>query len=111
MKTILLTSTFVLGWFARDPVILSKVGHVLLQLPHVDPVKPSQFIIAEDSFQLSTVPSNRVAGVLVKSVEKLYGGKRLDHITLSKSNSGYLINTHHSYLVFKYATADFNCYF
>ncbi|KAL4637070.1 hypothetical protein ACB092_03G054300 [Castanea dentata] len=46
------------GWFSRDPVILNRVGRVLLQLPEVDPVIPSQIIIAEDCFQLSTIPSD-----------------------------------------------------
>jgi amidase len=62
------------GWFARNPVILNRVGRVLLQLPDVDPVKPSQIIIAEDCFQLSTIPSDRVAEPLFKSVDKLFGG-------------------------------------
>ncbi|GMY20041.1 amidase 1-like [Fagus crenata] len=61
------------GWFARDPVILNRAGRVLLQLPYVDPVKPSQIIIAEDCFQLSTIPSDRLAEPLFKSVNKLFG--------------------------------------
>jgi amidase len=55
-------------------MILNRVGRVLLQLPDVDPVKPSQIIIAEDCFQLSTIPSDRVAEPLFKSVNKLFGG-------------------------------------
>ena len=62
------------GWFARDPMILNRVGRVLLQLPEVDPVIPSQIIIAEDCFQLSTIPSDRVSEALFKSVNKLFGG-------------------------------------
>ncbi|PPS10684.1 hypothetical protein GOBAR_AA09951 [Gossypium barbadense] len=62
------------GWFARDPMILNRVGRVLLHLPDVDPIKPSQIIIAEDCFRLSTIPSDRTAQVLVKSIEKLFGG-------------------------------------
>ena len=62
------------GWFARDPMILNRVGRVLLQLPEVDPVIPSQIIIAEDCFQLSTIPSDRVTEPLLKSVNKLFGG-------------------------------------
>lgn len=74
-NTILLTPTSGLGWFARDPVLLNRVGRVLLQLPHVDPIRPAQLIIAEDCFQLSTTPGNQVVESLVKSVEKLFGGK------------------------------------
>ncbi|KAL7002594.1 Amidase 1 [Sarracenia purpurea var. burkii] len=65
-----------LGWFARDADILGRVGRVLLNLPVVEPVKPSHVIIAEDCFQLLSIPSDRVITVLVKSVEKLFG----DHI-------------------------------
>ncbi|KAM3752720.1 hypothetical protein ACB098_03G040800 [Castanea mollissima] len=61
------------GWFARDPVILNRVGRVLLQLPDVDLVKPSRIIIAEDCFQLSDIPKDRVTRPLVKSVQKLFG--------------------------------------
>ncbi|GMY20040.1 amidase 1-like [Fagus crenata] len=70
------------GWFARNPVILNRVGRVLLQLPDVDPVKPSQIIIAEDCFQLSTIPSDRVAEPLFKSVDKLFGGDLVKHAIL-----------------------------
>ncbi|KAM1994603.1 hypothetical protein PS2_010425 [Malus domestica] len=63
------------GWFARNPAILNRVGRVLLQLPDTGPVVPTQLIIAEDCFQISSVPSSRVKQVLVDSVEKLFGGK------------------------------------
>ncbi|KAK7837363.1 amidase 1 [Quercus suber] len=69
-------------WFARDPMILNRVGQVLLQLPEVDPVIPSQIIIAEDCFQLSTIPSDRVTEPLLKSVNKLFGGDLVKHAVL-----------------------------
>ncbi len=69
-------------WFARDPVILNRVGQVLLQLPDVDLVRPSQIIIAEDCFRLSDIPNDRVTQPLVKSVEKLFGGKCIDYMNL-----------------------------
>ena len=72
---ILLISNLHSGWFARDPVILNRVGCVLLQLSDVDRIKPSQIIIAEDSFKLSSIPNDRVNQVLVRSVEKLFGGQ------------------------------------
>ncbi|KAF7112649.1 hypothetical protein RHSIM_RhsimUnG0207700 [Rhododendron simsii] len=62
------------GWFARDAGILNRVGRVLLQLPEVEPVKPTHITIAEDCFQLLSIPSHRVTSVLVKSVEKIFGG-------------------------------------
>ncbi|KAJ7973378.1 Amidase 1 [Quillaja saponaria] len=70
------------GWFAKDPVILNSVGHVLLQLPEVVPVKPSQIIIAEDCFQLSSIPYDVVTKSLFKAVEKFYGGYLVKHATL-----------------------------
>ncbi|KAJ6434395.1 hypothetical protein OIU84_017995 [Salix udensis] len=48
------------GWFARDPVILSQ----------------------EDLFQLSIIPNDRLGQVLVKSVEKIYGGHIVKHMVL-----------------------------
>uniref|UniRef100_A0A5B7BDI1 Amidase domain-containing protein n=1 Tax=Davidia involucrata TaxID=16924 RepID=A0A5B7BDI1_DAVIN len=70
------------GWFARDPVILKQVGRVLLQLPVVDPVRPSHIIIPEDCFKLLSIPSDRMTKVLVKSIEKLYGGHIVKHASL-----------------------------
>ncbi|XP_050223140.1 amidase 1 [Mercurialis annua] len=70
------------GWFARDPVILNRVGRVLLQLTELGQTKPSQIIIAEDCFQLSSIPTNRVSQVLVKSVEKLFGGDIVKNVIL-----------------------------
>ncbi|OMO99144.1 Amidase [Corchorus olitorius] len=70
------------GWFARDPVILNRVGRVLLHLPNMDPVRPSQIIIPEDCFSLSSIPNHLTTQVLVKSVEKLFGGQILKQIVL-----------------------------
>ncbi|KAM4108397.1 hypothetical protein ACB094_03G042500 [Castanea mollissima] len=71
-----------MGWFARDPVILNRVGRVLMQLPDVDPVNPSQIIIAEDCFQLSAIPSERLTEPLFKSVNKLFGDDLVKHAIL-----------------------------
>ncbi|KAJ4956095.1 hypothetical protein NE237_012878 [Protea cynaroides] len=70
------------GWFARDPVILNQVGRVLLQLPNVEPVQPSHIVIPDDCFQLLSIPSDRVTQVLLKSVEKLFGGQIVRHTNL-----------------------------
>ncbi|OMO62477.1 Amidase [Corchorus capsularis] len=70
------------GWFARDPVLLNQVGRVLLHSPNMDPVRPSQIIIPEDCFSLSSIPNHRTTQVLVKSVEKLFGGQILKQIVL-----------------------------
>ncbi|MBA0803793.1 hypothetical protein Gohar_013964, partial [Gossypium harknessii] len=73
------------GWFARDPMILNRIGRVLLHLPDVDPIKPSQIIIAEDCFRLSTIPSDRTVQVLVKSIEKLFGVSWLSFFLLKSA--------------------------
>ncbi|TQD78380.1 hypothetical protein C1H46_036073 [Malus baccata] len=65
-----------------NPAILNRVGRVLLQLADTGPVVPTQLIIAEDCFQLSSVPSSRVKQVLVDSVEKLFGGHVIKHANL-----------------------------
>lgn len=70
------------GWFARDPMILNRVGRVLLELPDANPVKPSQIIIPEDCFRLLSVPIDRVTQVLIESVEKLFGHHVMKHTTL-----------------------------
>lgn len=70
------------GWFARDPSILNRVGRVLLHSPVVDLNKPSQVIIAEDCFSLSSIPNNRTTQVLTKSVEKLFDSSVVKHVNL-----------------------------
>lgn len=72
------------GWFARDPHILNKVGRVLLPLPDIEPAEPSQIIMADDCFELLSVPINRVKGVLVQAVEKLYGGHVIKDLNLGE---------------------------
>ncbi|KAK3006122.1 hypothetical protein RJ639_015501 [Escallonia herrerae] len=67
------------GWFARDPAILNRVGQVLLQLPDVSPVRPTQVIIAEDCFKLLSIPSDQVARVLVNAVDKIFGGNIVNY--------------------------------
>ncbi|KAJ0080381.1 hypothetical protein Patl1_22676 [Pistacia atlantica] len=63
------------GWFARDPKILKQVGHVLLESSDTPHVRPSQVIVAEDCVRLSSIPSGRTTQVLLKAVEKLFGGE------------------------------------
>ncbi|KAM0950959.1 putative amidase [Dioscorea sansibarensis] len=71
------------GWFAKDPSILRRVGHVLLRLPYADLCQPRRIIIADDCFQLSKIPANRIIRVVTKSTEKLFGRQVINHIKLS----------------------------
>ncbi|KAK3027477.1 hypothetical protein RJ639_041083 [Escallonia herrerae] len=52
---------FALGWFARDPSILHRVGHVLLQLKLVELRRTRRFVVADDLFQLSKVSQQKTA--------------------------------------------------
>ncbi|XP_056697393.1 amidase 1 isoform X2 [Spinacia oleracea] len=70
------------GWFARDPAILKRVGNVLLPPLDHPLVTPSQIIVAEDCFKLLNIPIDRVKQVLVKSVEKSFGGQVLKYMDI-----------------------------
>uniref|UniRef100_A0A1J3JFY9 Outer envelope protein 64, chloroplastic n=1 Tax=Noccaea caerulescens TaxID=107243 RepID=A0A1J3JFY9_NOCCA len=70
------------GWFARDPNTLRRVGHVLLQLPYATQRNPRQIILADDYFQLLKIPVDRITQVVIKSAEKLFGRQLLKHQNL-----------------------------
>uniref|UniRef100_A0A5B7B3V0 Amidase domain-containing protein n=1 Tax=Davidia involucrata TaxID=16924 RepID=A0A5B7B3V0_DAVIN len=76
------TSLDAVGWFAKDPNILRRVGHVLLQVPFAVQRNPRNIIIADDCFQLLKIPVDRVAQVVIKSIEKLFGRQVLKHENL-----------------------------
>ncbi|KAJ4713537.1 outer envelope protein 64, chloroplastic-like [Melia azedarach] len=76
------TSLDTVGWFAKDPSILRRVGHVVLQLPFAVQRSPRQIIIADDCFELLKVPVDRVVQVVTKSTEKLFGRQVLKHENL-----------------------------
>lgn len=61
------------GMFAKDPNVLRRVGHVLLQLPYAVQRNPRQIIIADDCFQLLKIPVDRVTQAVTKSTENLFG--------------------------------------
>ncbi|XP_022845754.1 amidase 1-like [Olea europaea var. sylvestris] len=72
------------GWFARDPVILKRVGKVLLKLRDDNPVRFNRLIIAEDCFKLSSIPSERLTEALISSIEKLHGSQKIEYASLGK---------------------------
>lgn len=72
------------GWFARDPRILRQVGRILLQLPYMDARQPRQFLIADDCFKLSLIPTERTVDTLRRSIQKVFRGEVLGFITRSK---------------------------
>ncbi|KAJ1293957.1 hypothetical protein BS78_01G109600 [Paspalum vaginatum] len=71
-----------IGWFARDPSVLRRVGHLLLRLPYADIRQPRHFYIADDCFELSKIPARRLTQVVAKSVEKLFG-RQVSHVNLN----------------------------
>ncbi|KAK6127721.1 hypothetical protein DH2020_038527 [Rehmannia glutinosa] len=71
------------GWFAKDPSVLRRVGHVLLQVPYAAQRNPRNIVIADDCFQSSKFPADRITQVVIKSIEKLYGRQVLRHENLS----------------------------
>lgn len=66
------------GWFARDPSILHRVGHVLLELNSVDTKRSRRIIFADDLFQLSQNATQRTTHVIGKAIENMSGCKFLD---------------------------------
>lgn len=70
------------GWFARDPVILNRVGRVLLKVPDVAPVLPSCVIVPDDCFHLLNVPTDRLTQVIITSAEKLFGSQIIKHVNI-----------------------------
>ncbi|KAK9732583.1 hypothetical protein RND81_04G007800 [Saponaria officinalis] len=70
------------GWFARDPTILKRVGRVLLLPVDTSPLDPNPIFIPEDCFKLLSIPIDRVLHVLVDSLKKLFGGQVFNYITL-----------------------------
>ncbi|KAF5734563.1 Toc64 family protein [Tripterygium wilfordii] len=71
------------GWFCRDLNILCRVGHVLLQLPFAAQRSPKPIIMADDCFSLLKIPADRIAQVVIKSTEKLFGRQVLRHENLN----------------------------
>ncbi|XP_008809807.2 outer envelope protein 64, chloroplastic [Phoenix dactylifera] len=72
------------GLFAKDPSILRRVSHILLQLPYADHRQPRHMIIADDCFELLKIPNSRATQVVIKSTEKLFGRQLLNHVNLGE---------------------------
>ncbi|XP_058096835.1 outer envelope protein 64, mitochondrial isoform X2 [Magnolia sinica] len=72
------------GWFARDPSILHRVGHVLLQAPLVERRRARRFIFADDCFQLSKVPTQMSMHVVSRTTENLSGYQPPKHMNIGQ---------------------------
>ncbi|GAA0145444.1 hypothetical protein LIER_05636 [Lithospermum erythrorhizon] len=72
------------GWLAKDPNILRRVGHVLLQVPFAVQRNPRNVIIADDWFKMINTPADRITEVVTKAVEKIYGRQVLRRENIGK---------------------------
>lgn len=72
------------GWLARDPSILLRVGHTLLKLNTVEPRRARRLVFADDLFQLSKVPKQKAEGVINKAIENLSGYQPQQHINFGQ---------------------------
>lgn len=68
----------IVGWFARDPSVLHRVGLVLLPLNSVELKRTRRITFADDLFQLSKVPSQKTVYTIGKAIENLSGCKFTD---------------------------------
>ncbi|CAH9130642.1 unnamed protein product [Cuscuta epithymum] len=73
-----------IGWFSHDPSILHKVGQTLLQLSPSETKRTRRFLVADDLFQLSKVPTQKTVYVVNRAVGKLSGYQTPLHINLGK---------------------------
>ncbi|KAI3755293.1 hypothetical protein L1987_55089 [Smallanthus sonchifolius] len=72
------------GIFARDPSILHRVAHVLLQLNPVEPRRTRRIIVADDLFQLSKIPQQKTVHIVSKVTEKLAGYQAPKHTNIGE---------------------------
>lgn len=82
----LIYNSILSGWFARDPITLTRVGQVLLPSSNTTGI-PTQFVIPGDCFKYLGSPSDKVSQILKNSVEKIFGCEFLPH--------KIIFNTHH----------------
>lgn len=72
------------GWLARDPSILLRVGHTLLKLNTVEPRRARRLVFADDLFQLSKVPKQKAEVVINKAIENLSRYQPQQHINFGQ---------------------------
>ncbi|KAJ9159117.1 hypothetical protein P3X46_024643 [Hevea brasiliensis] len=73
-----------IGWLARDPSVLHRVGYALLQLNNVETRRARRLIFADDLFQLSKVPKHKSEYVISKAIGNLSGYQPPKHINLDQ---------------------------
>ncbi|KAJ4790189.1 Glutamyl-tRNA(Gln) amidotransferase subunit A [Rhynchospora pubera] len=73
-----------IGWLARNPAVLHRVGSVLLPVTAKAIKRTRHFIFADDCFQLSNVPIQKTVNVISNSIESLSGFQAPKHMNISQ---------------------------
>lgn len=71
------------GCLARDPSILHRVGHVLLQVSPAGLKRTRRLIFADDCFQFLKVPKHKTVHIISKAAETLSGYQTPKHMNIS----------------------------
>ncbi|KAJ6816007.1 outer envelope protein 64, mitochondrial [Iris pallida] len=72
------------GWFARDPSILCRVGNILLQESPRMHWRGRRFMFADDCFQFFRVPTQKTMHVISKAIETLSGYLPPNHMNIGQ---------------------------
>nr|ACG26749.1 amidase [Zea mays]ACG29300.1 amidase [Zea mays]ACG30101.1 amidase [Zea mays] len=73
-----------IGWFARDPCILHRVGEVLLPAAVGGLKQTRQFVFADDCFQLLKVSNQKTVHAIKNAVQALHGYQPPKHINIGQ---------------------------
>ncbi|KAK9166959.1 hypothetical protein Scep_002150 [Stephania cephalantha] len=73
-----------IGWFARDPSILHRVGSMLLPVLPTERRRMRRLIFADDCFQFSRVSSQRTIPVINRAIESLSGYQQPQLVNIGK---------------------------
>ncbi|KAK9713989.1 hypothetical protein RND81_06G063700 [Saponaria officinalis] len=71
-----------IGCFAKDPNVLRRAMHIMMQLQFSTQRNPRNIIMADDCFELLKFPVHRLTQPVIRSTEKLYGRQVLRHENL-----------------------------
>uniref|UniRef100_A0A0D3FAM0 Amidase domain-containing protein n=1 Tax=Oryza barthii TaxID=65489 RepID=A0A0D3FAM0_9ORYZ len=81
---------FALGWFARDPSVLHRVGDVLLPAATGGLTQTRQLFFADDCFQLLKVPNEKTVNVIENAIQTLPGYQPPKHINIGEYISSHV---------------------
>jgi amidase len=74
------------GWFAREPAALRRVGEVLLGAAAKDAPPPGRLLLAEDAFELATPAARAALAPIVERLEARLG--KAERVTLGEPGGG-----------------------